>query len=180
MQKPIKYNNLLSSYLYWDEYKGDDELRSRADEFWGCDRLLALFKDAVNPIGLGEHGCVADAHAQTQQQPAEGTHGYAGLSYHEERDEVDEEDAGQQHITQLSAGRPHYWCVIEADEGDDDSGCGQDAQNGQEDRNDGPGRAPLQFDDGRGPTPCAVLQGPHVKWAHVTGELVQQELIAIA
>ena len=145
------------AYLHGDEYEGDDQLRGGTDEFRGRDRLLALFEDAVDPVGLGEHGGVADAHAEPQQQPAEGAHGYARLGYHEEGNEVDEEDARQQHIAELSARGPNDGRVIEADEGDDASGGGQDAQDGKEDGDDGPRRAPLQLDDGRGPAACAVL-----------------------
>lgn len=131
------------AYLHWDEYKGDNQLRGGADELRRGDRLLALFEDAVDPVGLGEHGRVADAHAEPQQQPAEGAHDHAGLRYHEEGDEVDKEDARQQHVAELSARGPDNGCVIEANKGDDDSSGGQDAQDGQEDGDDGPRRAPL-------------------------------------
>lgn len=146
-----------NTYLHWDEYKGDNQLRGGADEFRGCDWLLALFKNTVDPVGLGEHGSIADAHAEPKKQPAEGAHSHTGLSYHEEGDEVDEEDARQQHIAELSTRGTDNGCVIEADKGGNDSGGSQDAQNGQEDRDDGPGRAPLQLDDGGGPAACAVL-----------------------
>lgn len=169
-----------TAYLHRDEYKGDNQLGGWTDEFGGRDRLLALFEDAVDPVGLGEHGGVADAHPEPQQQPAEGAHGRAGLGYHEEGDEVDEEDACQQHVAELSARGPNDGRVVEADEGDDDPGGGQDAQDGQEDGDDGPGGAPLQLDDGRRPAARAVLQGPHVEGTHVTGELIQQVLVAIA
>ena len=168
------------TYLYWDEYEGDNQLRGGADEFRRTDRDLALFEDAVNPVGLGEHGRIADAHAKPQQQPAEGAHGHTGLSYHEEGDEVDEEDACQQHVAELSARGPHNGRVVKAYEGHNASRGGQDAQDGQEDGDDGPGRAPLQLDNGCVPAPCAVLEGPHVKRAHVTGELIQKVLIAVA
>lgn len=133
----------MHSYLHWDEYKGDNQLRSGADELWGCDWLLALFKDAVDPVGLGEHGRITDAHTKPQQQPSESAHSHTGLSNHEEGDEVDKKDARQQYIAELSARRPHNGGVVEADEGDDDPGSGQDPEDGQENGDDGPGRAPF-------------------------------------
>ena len=169
-----------STYLHSDEYKGDNQLRAGADEFRGRDGNLALLEDTVDTVGLGEHGGVADAHAEPQQQPAKRTHTCAGFGYHEEGDEVDEEDARQQHVAELSAGGPNDGRVVEADEGDDDSAGGEDAQDGEEHRDDGPWRAPLQLYDGRFPAACAVLKGPHVEGAHVAGELVQQVLVAVA
>jgi len=167
-------------YLHRDEHKGDNQLRGGTDELGGRDRDLALLEDAVDAVGLGEHGGVADAHAEPQQQPAEGAHGHAGLGDHEEGDEVDEEDARQQHVAELAAGGPDDGRVVEADEGDDAAAGGQAAQDGQEHGDDGPGRAPLQLDDGRAPAARAVLQGPHVEGAHVAGGLVQQVLVAVA
>lgn len=157
MQRRSDALHVTNSYLHWDEDEGDNQLGGGTDEFRGRDRLLALLEDTINAVGLGEHGGVADAHAEPQQQPAEGAHSHAGLSYHEEGDEVDEEDARQQHVAELSAGGPHDGCVVKADEGDDDSSSSQDAQDGDEDRDDGPGRAPLQLDNRRGPAAGAVL-----------------------
>lgn len=145
------------AYLHWDEDEGDNQLGGGTNKFRGRDRLLALFENAIDPVGLGEHSRVADAHSESQQQPSEGAHSHARLSYHEEGDEVDEEDTRQQHVAELSARGPNNGRVIEANEGDNDSSGGQDAQDGQEDGDDGPRRAPLQLDDGCGPAACAVL-----------------------
>lgn len=69
--------NLLSaglrpvlSHLEGDEDEGDDELRCRADELRRRHRLLALFENAVDAVGFGQHGRVGDAHPEAEQQPA--------------------------------------------------------------------------------------------------------------
>lgn len=170
---------MVHIYLHRDQNEGDDELRGRTDELWRRHRFLALFKDAVDPVGFGQHGGIADAHSEPQKQPAEGANRHAGLGDHEEGDQVNEEDARQQHVAELPAGGSDDRRVVEADESADDARGGQDAQDGQEDGDNGPWRTPLQLDDGCGPAPGTVSQGSHVERAHVTAELIQKILVAV-
>ena len=79
--------------LHADQTGSDGDLGGGADEARGRDRLLALLEDPIDAVGLGQQCSVADAHAQAQEDPPEGTHGYVRLGDHEEGDDVTQEDA---------------------------------------------------------------------------------------
>lgn len=89
--------------LHADQTGGDGDLRGGADETRRCDRLLTLLEDPIDAVGLGEQSGVADAHAQAQEDPPEGTHSHVRLGDHEESDDVTQKDARQQHVAQLPA-----------------------------------------------------------------------------
>ncbi len=82
----------LCYYLDGDEDESNDELGGWADEFWWSHRPLALFKDAVDAVGFGQHGRVSDGHAKAQQEAPECTNYHTWLRNHQEGDQVDQED----------------------------------------------------------------------------------------
>lgn len=166
--------------LQRDEAEGDDQLGSRADEPGGTHRLLALLKDAVDAVGLGEQGGIADAHAEPEEDASQGTRAQVGLGDHEEGGGVAEEDARQQDIAQLPPRRLDDGRIVVAHEGDHHKEGGDDAHDGDEDGHHGPGRAPLQLDDGDGGAAGVVLVGPLIEVAPLAVELVQLVLVAIA
>ena len=140
-----------------------------------CNGFLPLLEDAVYPVGLGEQRGVAETHPQAQEDPPERAHAHVRRGDHQERDGVTQEDARQQHVAHLAAGRSHDGRVVVPDEGDDDEGGGDDAQHGDEDGEDGPGGVPLQLDDGDGHAAGAVDIGPHLIRTQLTGELWRLE-----
>ncbi|XP_034733779.1 metabotropic glutamate receptor 6-like [Etheostoma cragini] len=77
-----------ASHLDGDEDEGDDELRRGADELGRRHRPLALLEDAVDAVGLGQHGGVGDGHAEAEQQAAERARHRTGLRDHQEGDQV--------------------------------------------------------------------------------------------
>lgn len=166
--------------LHRDQAEGNDQLRGGAYEPRGGHRLLPLLEDAVDAVGLGQQGGVAEAHAQTQEHAAEGAHPQTRRGDHEEGDGVTQEDARQQHVAHLPAGRPHDWRVVVAYEGHHHETGGQDAHDGHEHRHGGPRRVPLQFDDGNGDAAGAVLVGTLFVGTQLAGELVGLVVIAFA
>lgn len=136
-----------------------------------CYRLLPLFKDAVYPVGLGEQRGIAETHPQAQENPPERTHSHIRCGDHQERYGVTQEDSCQQHVAHLPSGRSHNGRVIVADKSDDDERGGDDAQHGDEDGDDGPGRVPLQLDDRDGNTASAVDIRSHLIRTQLTSEL---------
>lgn len=82
----------LWTHLDTDEDEGDDQLGCGADEFGRGHRPLALFKDAVDAVGFGQHGRVGDGHAEAQQEAPECTNYHTWLRNHQEGDQVDQED----------------------------------------------------------------------------------------
>lgn len=58
--------------LHRDQAEGNDQLRCGAYEARGGHRLLPLLEDAMDAVGLGQQGRVAEAHAQPQEHAAEG------------------------------------------------------------------------------------------------------------
>lgn len=133
--------------------------------------LLPLLEDAVYPVGLGEERCIAEAHAQAQEDPPERAHSHVGRRDHQERDGVAQEDSRQQHVAHLPPRRPHDGRVVVPDEGDDDERGGDDTQHGDEDGHDGPGGVPLQLDDRDGDAAGAVGIGSHLVRTQLTCEL---------
>jgi len=166
--------------LQRDEAEGDDQLGSRADEPGGTHRLLALLEDAVDAVGLGEQGSVADAHAEPEEDASQGARAQVRLGDHEEGGGVAEEDACQQDIAQLPPRRLDDGRIVVAHEGDHHKEGGNDAHDGNEDWDHGPGRAPLQLDDGDGGAAGVVLVGPLVEVAPLAVELIQLVLVAVA
>ena len=59
-----KQEVIWNSHLDRNEDEGDNELGGGADEFWRSHRPLALFKDAVDAVGFGQHGGVGDGHTK--------------------------------------------------------------------------------------------------------------------
>lgn len=165
--------------LHADQTGGDGDLRGWTDEARGRDRLLALFKDSIDAIGLGEQCGVADAHAQPQEDPPEGTHSYVRLGDHEEGDDVTQKDASQQHVAQLSARCSHNRCVVVAYEGRHDEDGGDNTKHGQEDGDNCPRRVPLKLDNGDGLAGCSVGVGPHVVGTQSAGSFIILVLVAI-
>lgn len=165
--------------LQADEGGGDSDLGGGADETWGGHRLLALLKDPVDAVGLGEQCGVADAHPQAQEDSPEGAHAHIGLGDHQEGDDVAQEYARQQHIAQLAARCPHNRCVVVAYERCHHEDGGDDAQYGEEDGNDCPGGVPLQLDDGDRLAGRPVWVGSHVVGAQAAQGLIILVLVAI-
>lgn len=174
--KPDEDAQKLDGY----QARSDGQLRRWADEPGSRHGLLTLLEYAVNPVGLGQEGRVTDAHPQAQEHPPEGAHRHVGLGDHQERDDVAEEDARQQDVAELPARRPDDGRVVVADERGHDEDGGDDAQHGQEDGDHGPGRVPLQLDDGDVLAAGPVLVGPLVVRAVLARVLVELELVAVA
>lgn len=157
----------------------DDELGCRGDEARGADRHLALLKNPVDPICLGEQSRVAYAHAQAQENPSQRAYNHIRGGDHEEGCSVTQENTRQQHVAQLSTWRLNNGCVIVADEGGDHKQRGHDAQDGDEDRDDCPRGAPLQLDNGDGNAASVIVVRPQIKAAHLAGVRVCLVLVAI-
>ena len=168
------------THLQGSEAEGDDELRSGADEGRRRDGALPLLKDAVDAVGLGEQGRVAEGGAEAEEESAGGADRRSGLGHHEEGDGVDEEDAGEEHVAELAAGGAHDGGVVVPHEGGHHRGGGRDAQHGQEEGRRGPGRGPGEADHRRGAAARAVARGPHVPWAGLARELVRLEAVPVA
>ena len=168
------------THLHGGEAEGDDELRSGADEGRGRDRALPLLKDAVDAVGLGEQGRVAEGGSQAEEEPAGSADSRPGLGHHEEGDRVDEEDAGEQDVTELAAGGPDDGRVVVPHEGGHNCGGGHDTQHGQEEGRGRPGRGPGQADHWRGAAARVVARGPHVPGAGLASELVHLEAVPVA
>lgn len=79
--------------LHADQTGSDGDLGGGTDEARRRDCLLALLEYSIDAVGLGEQRGVADAHAQAQEDPPEGTHSYVRLGNHEEGDDVTQKDA---------------------------------------------------------------------------------------
>jgi len=125
--------------LNGDEREGDDQLGGRGDEARRCHRLLALLEDAVDAVGLGEQRSIAEAHAEAQEDAAEGADDDIRGCDHGEGDDVAQEDTCQKHVAHFPPRGTHDGGVVVADEGDDDKGGGNDAQDRDEDGHQGPG-----------------------------------------
>lgn len=69
--------------------------------------------------------------------------------------------------------------VVVADEGGHDENGGDDAEHGQEDRDDCPRGVPLQFGDGNGLAGGPVGVGPHVVRAQSAGGFVRLVLVPV-
>lgn len=80
------------THLDRDEGEGDEKLGGWANEFGWSHWLLALFEDAVDAIGFGQHGRVGDSHAKAQKQATECTNHHTWLRNHQKGDQVDQED----------------------------------------------------------------------------------------
>lgn len=55
----------VCTHLDRNENEGDEKLGGGTNEFGRGHRPLALFKNAVDAVGFGEHGRVSDGHAET-------------------------------------------------------------------------------------------------------------------
>lgn len=87
--------------LHGDQTEGNDQLRGGAYEPRGGHRLLPLLEDAMDAVGLGEQGRVAEAHSQTQEHPTKRADAQTGCGDHEEGDGVTQKNARQQHVAHL-------------------------------------------------------------------------------
>ena len=170
----------LRTHLHGSEAEGDDELRSGADERRRRDGALPLLKDAVDAVGLGEQGRVAEGGAKAEEESAGGADGRSGLSHHEEGDGIDEEDAGEEDVAELTARGADDGCVVVPHKGGHHRGGGHDAQHGQEEGRGRPGRGPGEADHRRGAAARVVARGPHVPWAGLASELVHLEAVPVA
>jgi len=166
--------------LHRGQGERDGQLGGRGNQLGRAHGHGALLEDAVDAVGFGEQGGVTDAHAQTQEDPPHGADPHIGGGDHEEGGGVTEEDAGQQHVAQLSARRLHDGGVVVADERGHHEHGGHDAGDGDQHGEHGPRRAPLQLDDGDGDAAGAVDVGPQVEAAHLAGEGVRLVLVAVA
>lgn len=92
----------MSTYLDRNEDKCDDKLRGGAYEFGRSHRLLALFKDPVNAVGLSQHGGVSDGHAKAQQEAPECAHHRTWLCDHQEGYQVDQKDTWEREREQVT------------------------------------------------------------------------------
>lgn len=137
---------------------------------WRSYRLLPLLKDAVYPVSLSEQCGVAETHPQAQEDPSQWADSDIRRGDHQERDAVAQKDPRQQHVAHLPAGRSDDRRVIVPHKGDNDERGSDDSQHWDEDGHDGPGRVPLQLDDGDGNAAGAVGIGSHLVGTQLTGE----------
>ena len=157
----------------------DDQLRGWGDEARGTDRHLALLKNPVDPIRLGEQRCVAYAHTQAKENPSQGAYKHIGSGDHEECSRIAQENTRQQHIAQFSARCFNNGRIIIAYKGDDNKQSGHDAEDSNEDRDDCPRGAPLQLDNGNGIAASVVFIRPQIKATHLAGVRVCLILVTI-
>lgn len=139
-----------------------------------------MLENAVDAVGLGEQGRVAERGTQAEQESSGSTDGCTRLGYHEEGDGVDQEDAGEQHIAKLTARGADYGSVVVSHEGSNDSCGGHDAQDSQEKGQSGPRRGPGQAHHGSGTAASVVGCRSHVPWTGLTRELVHLEAVPVA
>lgn len=166
--------------LHGYQAEGDDQLRCRGDEPRSADRHLALLKNPVDPIGLGQQCRIADTHPQAQENPSQGAYEHVRGGDHKEGGSVAQEDAREQDVTQLSTRSLDDGGVVVSYKGSDHKHSGHDSQDSDEKRDDRPRRAPLQLNNGDGVAASVIPIGPRIKATHFTGVSVCLILVAIA
>ena len=146
---PLRIDPLSTGECCNEPHHGGEELHR--DEDGGDDRgyvgrpprgLRGRVEYPRDPVCLGQEGAVHGAESHSHAEALEGTHHDAGLRQEDEGIQVAHEEAAEDHVAQLAAGRPRQRCVGELNEDADRDHGENDPYEGDANGHDGERRVP--------------------------------------
>jgi hypothetical protein len=123
--------------------ESDGDLRDGRSINGPFDAFHPAIKYSRDAIGLGENGAVADAQTQPQTYPHDGTGLHGRLGEDDEGHGVAAEDAAQEDVAEFAAGSHDNWRAVVADEDAGGENCAEDAERGENERDQRPRTQPL-------------------------------------